>query len=80
MRTDAHYWTDAHGLNIYIDPCDKGTERCSKESISRFISGIFLQEFPDMEPANARDFGLDLADEIIISGDIKNLKESNRRI
>ena len=57
FEPNTHYWTDTNGLNIHIGPCDSDTGRCSREGISKFISTIFLQEFPDMDPANARAFG-----------------------
>lgn len=80
LGKDTHYWTDTNGLNIFIGSCYREAERCSRESISRFISGIFMQEFPDMEPENARTFGNDLAEEIIGTGNIEIGDGKNRRI
>lgn len=75
-----HYWTDTNGLNIRLVSYDNSTTRNSKEVVSTFISSILIQEFPDMEPANARVFGHDFADEISTSEQMSKGKGNIRTI
>ncbi|SES75154.1 hypothetical protein SAMN04488587_0795 [Methanococcoides vulcani] len=78
--SNSHYWTDTNGLNIQIGSCDTNMIGYSRKVISKFISTIFLQEFPDMEPANARTFGNDLADEINMLDHMDPGKDNARMI
>lgn len=77
---NSHYWTDTNGLNIHIGSCDTNVIGYSREVVSKFISNIFIQEFPEMESANARTFGYDLADEISILDHMAPGKDSFRKI
>ncbi|WP_445474313.1 hypothetical protein ACT9XH_07960 [Methanococcoides methylutens] len=79
-RANPHYWTDTNGLNIHLVSYDNIATRNSKEVVSTFISSIFIQEFPDMDPVNARVFGHDFADEITMSDQISNGKGNIRSI
>ncbi|WP_135610511.1 hypothetical protein [Methanococcoides sp. AM1] len=76
----SHYWTDTEGLNIHIGFCDTNVIGHSKKVISKFISNIFLEEFPDMEPSNAISFGYDLSDKITMLDRMNPGKDNFRRV
>ncbi|NYT20023.1 MAG: hypothetical protein GKC08_07030 [Methanosarcinales archaeon] len=75
-----HYWMDTNGQNIHLVSYENIAARNSKDIVSTFISTILIQEFPDMDPANARVFGHDFADEIVMSDQMSNGKSNIRSI